>query len=125
MYPHNFAAPVDSPSMMDFFTIYEVDGVKFIHVLGYLYESDTYWANMECVGFNMPLAEFIKGTQERNAEGESFMDEVYQECEQYQDDCTAEQVVKIINTYFDGKPADYFCPVLKLTEESPCSNYVC
>ena len=113
------------PQMADFFNIYEVDGIKRIHFFGYLYESDTYWADMQCVGIDLPLDEFIEKAHDYNDLGECFLDELYEQCKQYQEDLTDEEAVRVFNTYFDGKPADYFCPVLALTEEHPCGNYIC
>ena len=126
-------SPITLPKELDFFSIYEEDGIKYIHVFGYSYKSSnseytsadnpsgTYWANMECCGFLFPLAEFIKGY----AENPDFMNDTYCEVPQYQDDLTADEMVKTINTYFDGRPADAYLPFGEITMETVCGDYVC
>ena len=117
----DFNAPITQPKELDFFSIYEENGIKYIHVFGYSYESDTYWANMECCGFLFPLAEFIK----RSAENPDFMNDTYREVPQYQDDLTADEMVQTINTYFNGRPADAYLPFGEITMETVCGDYVC
>lgn len=112
-----------SPMMLDFYSIYEQNGEKMIHVLGYSYESDCYWASVEICGFDMPLSEFIKGV---HGESEDYINCIYMECKQYEDDIKDPQefLDKVINTYFDGQPADYYLQFEEVTEDTPCGNYV-
>ena len=113
--------PIIQPKELDFFSIYEEDEIKYIHVFGYSFKSDTYWGNMECCGFLFPLAEFIKGY----AENPEFMNDIYCEVPQYQDDLTADEMVQTINTYFDGRPAEAYLPFGEITMETKCGDYVC
>lgn len=125
---------VSTPFEGDFYTITEEDGVKYIHINGYTYKSDStefitednpngiYWANLEVCWFIFTLAEFIAKYKERGGE---FIDETYQELNQYQGDLTEVQMVETINRYFDGHTADAYLDFGELTEEIPCGNYVC
>lgn len=111
-----------SPIMLDFYSIYEQNGVKTIHVHGYSYESDCYWGDVELCGFEVPLAEFVKSLHD-NPE---YVNETYMECKQYEDDFTDENefLEKVIHSYFDGKPADYYLQFEDITEDTPCGCYV-
>ena len=124
--------PLTKPQELDFFTIYEQDGIKYIHIFGYSYKSDSneyvsesnpdgiYWANMECCWFIFPLAEFITNLKEN----ENFVDDTYCELNQYQGDLTAEEMTNTINSYFDGSPADAYLGFEEITMNTPCGNYV-
>lgn len=113
-------APLTQPKELDFFTIYEENGIKYIHIFGYSYESDGYWANMECSWFIFPVSEFIANLEEYG----DFVDETYQGLNQYQDELTAERMTEVINGYFDGKPADAYLDFSEITMDTPCGNYV-
>ena len=125
---------VTNPFEGEFYSIWEEDGVKVIHINGYTYKSDStefitkdnpngiYWANLEVCWFIFPLAEFIAMYKERGSE---WVDECYEERNQYQGDLTADQMVNTINHYFDGHTADAYLDFGELTEETPCGNYVC
>lgn len=124
--------PLTKPQELDFFTIYEQDGIKYIHIFGYSYKSDSneyvsesnpdgiYWANLECCWFIFPLAEFIANLKEN----ENFVDDTYCGLNQYQDDLTEEQMTNTINSYFDGDPADAYLGFEEITMDTPCGNYV-
>ena len=124
--------PLTTPQELDFFTIYEQDGIKYIHIFGYSYKSDSneyvsesnpdgiYWANMECCWFIEPLADFITNLKEN----ENYVDDTYCELNQYQGDLTAEEMTNTINSYFDGSPADAYLGFEKITMDTPCGNYV-
>ena len=123
---------VTKPISLDFYSIYEDGGVKYIHIFGYSYESSSndyvteenpngiYWANMECCWFIESLANFIQHVKEN----ENYVDDTYCELKQYQGDYTAERMVDIINHYFNNKPADYYLSFEDITEDTPCGNYV-
>ena len=125
--------PVSKPFEGDFYSIYEDQSIKYIHINGYTYKSDstefitednpdgTYWANLEVCWFIFPLAEFIQ-----NLRGDyNFVDDTYQELSQYQGDLTTEQMTETINHYFDGHGADGYLTFEELTEDTPCGNYIC
>ncbi len=116
------------PEELDFFRIYEEDGIKHIHIFGYVYEneSDGYWASMECSGFIEQLSEFVEHYQNYKTDsGCDYTDEAYCECSQNQEDYTAEKMTEIINSYFDGQPADFYLDFKDITIDTPCGNYVC
>ena len=123
---------VTEPAELDFYTIFEHLGIKYIHILGYVYKSDnfdyvteqnpngTYWANMECSGFVETLEEFIQNLRADY----NYVDDTYAECPQYQGDFDKDGIVKVINGYFNGNPADYQLPFEQITMDTPCGNYV-
>lgn len=137
--------PIIKPEELDFFSIYEDKGVKYIHIWGYTYKSDSiefitednpdgiYWANMECCWFIEPLTEFIAHLNEN----ESYVDETYCELKQYQGDYTEEKIVEVINHYFRdivfsvGYPAkneglpDAYLDWGEITMDTPCGDYCC
>jgi hypothetical protein len=116
---------VTEPKELEFFSIEEdYTGKKQIHIGGYLYESDTdegegYWRNVEFTFCIIPLEEFIKNLQE----DENYISNIESEVKQYIGDHTDEEVVEIINNYFDGNPADYTLHYGEITEDTPCGNY--
>lgn len=124
--------PLTAPQELDFYTIFEDQGVKYIHVFGYSYKSDSmeyvseenpdgvYWANMECSWFILPLEELLAGMKEN----EDFIDETYEGLNQYQDDLTPEEMTDCINHYFDGHCADAYLYFGELTMDTPCGDYV-
>ena len=119
--------PLTTPQELDFFSIFEDMGVKFIHIFGYSYKSDSneyvtpenpdgiYWANMECCGFIEPLSEFIANLKEN----ENYVDDTYCELKQYQGDFTAEEMTDVINHYFDGHCADAYLGFEEITMDTP------
>lgn len=124
--------PVSEPIAVDFYSIYEVLGVKAIYVYGYSYKSSykgyateenpdgAYWADTTCRGFGMDLDEFIASLNENPA----FVDDTYCEVDQYQNDLTAAEMANRINTYFEGEPADAYLPFSEITMDTPCGNYI-
>ena len=128
--------PVTKPVSVDFFSVYEDLGVKYIHIHGYTYDAEEYWANMEACGILFPLAEFLQEVEARNGEVLEYVDELYQECKQYQGDYTAEGIVEVINHYYrdivfacNGQPRgegnpDAYLDFTELTMDTPCGQYV-
>lgn len=108
------------PEELDFFQIYEEHGVKFIHIFGYIYHNEGYWANMECDFFIEKLEDFVR----HMSENKDYVDDSYCDFSQYQDDHSEEEILETINTYFDGKPADYRLSFANVTTDTPCGNYV-
>lgn len=124
--------PLTEPESLDFFTIYEDNGVKYIHIFGYSYESSseeyvsdknpdgTYWANMECCWFIDELSEFIANLKEN----ENYVDDTYCELSQYQGDLTVKEMTDTINHYFDGHCPDAYLAFEEITMDTPCGDYV-
>lgn len=132
---------------VEFFSIYERNGVKYIHLWGYTYDSDgnddfispenpygAYWANMEACGTEMTLAEFLEGY---NADEEGmYVDNIYCEAKQYQGDYDNAGIVEVINHYYrdivfsvdypaknEGKP-DAWLDYTELTMDTPDGDYI-
>lgn len=123
---------VKKPVALDFYSIYEDGGVKYIHIFGYSYKSSsmeyvskknpngTYWANMECCWFIEKVEDFIQHLKTN----ENHIDDTYAELKQYQGDYTPKEMANIINHYFNGKPADFYLSFEEITMDTPCGNYV-
>ena len=116
---------VTEPMELELYSI-EPDGRggKQIHVLGYLYtEGKDYgegvWRNVEFTFFIEPLEDFIR----HYAENEDYVTNHAADLNQYIEDCTDEEVVEIINHYFDGHPADYCLHYSEITMDTPCGDY--
>ena len=124
--------PLTKPQELDFFTIFEDMGVKYIHIFGYSYESSNfeyvseenpdgiYWALMECCWFIEPLEKFIANLKENG----NYVDDTYGELNQYQGELTPEQMTETINTYFDGHCPDAYLTFEEITMDTPCDDYV-
>ena len=138
---------ITSPVEAEFFSIYTRDGVKYIHLWGYTYKSDSnefvtpenpngiYWANMEACGLEIPLSEFLSEAQEC----ESIMDytnDLYEQCSQYQGDYDENGILDAINHYYqkvvfsvdypaknEGQP-DAFLDYSEVTMETPDGDYI-
>ena len=108
------------PEELDFYSIYKRNEKKEIHVFGYTYYGDK-WNSLEVCWFIEELADFIKHLQN----DEEYVNTMYSELKQYQQDFSDEETVNCINHYFDGEPADYRLPFSEITMETPCGNYVC
>ena len=111
---------ITKPISVDFFSIYEEQGKKYIHVFGYSYESDDYWANMECCWFIFPVSEFVANLKEN----ENFVDDTYCDLNQYQGDLTADEMTDTINHYFNGHGADAYLDFGEVSEDTPCGDYI-
>ena len=125
--------PVTRPVHVDFFSITEIKGVKHIHLHGYTYKSDDYWANMEACGLLIPLSEFVRDFS-ADTEG-NYVDSLYEQCKQYQGDYTEKEIVEVINHYYsrivfsaarrdgEGMP-DAYLDFGELTEDTPEGEYL-
>lgn len=116
---------VTEPVELEFFSI-EDDGRggKQIHVLGYLYTNgddngEGEWRNVEYTFFIEPLEDFIR----HYAETDSYVDDMAGELKQYIGYDTDQEVVEIINSYFNGHPADYTLHYSEITMDTPCGGY--
>lgn len=115
--------PVAKPFYGDFYSVYELDGIKYVHVFGYFYDGDNWQFNEVC-RFHLPLAEFVKEMNKYQDKWD-YLDEMYDACPQYLEEFeTNEQCVLAINTFFDGKPADGYLFLTDLTEDTPVGNYI-
>lgn len=114
-------APVSVPEALDFYTI-ETDGAgeKRIRFLGFTYNGDN-WKTID-IGRaeSIPLSVFVDGMRE----DEDFVNSLYQEFREFERDVTDRECVATINTFFDGKPADYRLQFGNVTMETPNGKYV-
>lgn len=111
-----------SAKELDFFSIEEDGkGGKQVHINGYTYQSDVDWKYVECIFCIVPLAEFVKGMKE----DDEYVSNLLSECKQGIKDCTEEEIVKIINEYFNGKEPTAYVEYDEITEDFPLGNYVC
>ena len=121
--------PITTPMEVEFFTIFSQDGERYIHLHGYIYRSDDYWANMEACGIIIPLDQFIKNYNERG------MDELYEQAKQYQGDYDETEIVEVINHYYRdivfsiprdevGNP-DAWLNYGEITDATPDGSYIC
>lgn len=116
---------VTEPMELEFFSI-EPDGKggKQIHIHGYLYTNGEdlcggTWRNVEYSFFIVPLQEFI----ERYREDSDYVEQTACELKQYIGDHTDAEVLDIINSYYNGKPADYLMEYCEIDMATPCGNY--
>lgn len=91
----------DIMMQFDSINIYElktIDGVRRIKIHGFFYPTDEdyggekYWRDVEFCGFEMPLAEYLAGTDDDRAVWES-------ECKQYIGDVTPEEALEAFRSY--------------------------
>lgn len=128
--------PITTPQEVEFFTIYTHNGERYIHLHGYTYKSDAYWANMEAMeacGVIVPLDEFICDYRNEDA----YNDRLYEQCQQYQGDYDEAGIVEVINHYYrdivfsvdypaknEGNP-DAWLGFAEVTMDTPDGNYIC
>ncbi|MBR6266310.1 MAG: hypothetical protein IKR66_06955 [Bacteroidales bacterium] len=103
---------------LEFFTIEEINGIKQMHVHGYLYFGDNGIKSVECVGAYMELSEFAKlGNEERVIAIMSLCEESKQ--------CIAtfdgEDIVGVANKCYKGfKLID----IALINDDTPCGTYL-
>lgn len=135
----HFKAPEDC----ELFSIIEEDGKKYIHVHGFVWdasgerdwedeyddeddeecvrtnEKDGYWVITEYSGYILPIEKFIE--KKKNPD---YAFEVGTRYQQYEDDCTAKEMVEILNTYFNGHGANARLSYKDVTLDTPCGDYI-
>lgn len=112
---------VPYPMAVDFYSIETDDkGEKQIHFSGWIEKNDDGWRYVEVCFFIEPLRDFVKNF----AENEDYLNEEYSRYKQYICDVTEEETVNIINSYFNGSPADYILSYSDVTMNTPCGNYI-
>lgn len=125
--------PFSEPDEVEFFSVIDYLGQKCVHLHGYTYKSDDYWANMEACGIIIPISEFVSGYAQRGME---FVDEEYECAKQYQGDYDDAGIVDVINHYYrdivfparednpEGMP-DGWLDYGKVNEDTPYGQYIC
>lgn len=126
------------PEEVDLFSIYEEDGKKYIHIYGYTWydEDDDYdededdewddiddrgnpWHLQEYTWFIEELGEFIKHIKE----DEDYVDHHAELLTQYIGDMKGDEMVDVINHYFNGECADAYLGFDQITMDTPCGDY--
>lgn len=111
---------VKSPRSLDFYSIYLNDkGEKEIHVYGYTYFGDN-WVVADVCWFIQRLTDFVNDMKN----DADHINNCYSELKQYEKDCSFDETVERINSYFEGNGADYYLQFADITTETPCGNYV-
>lgn len=106
---------------LDFYSIETNSaGVKQIHIFGFTYYGDDNPNYVDVCSFIEDLDSFICHV----ADDESYVDSELSVRKQYVEVFTEEEIVEIINQYFDGRPADYILNYSEITMNTPCGNYV-
>ena len=111
---------ITEPIELDFYQIDEQDGVKYIHLYGYNYWGDN-WTLNEIYGGIMPLSTFVAEMKENSNYVNDFYSDMKQGCDDIGSD---EEMVNIINTYFNGHTADFYLNFNEVNEDTPCGCYV-
>lgn len=95
MNAHDIMMQFDS---IDIYELKTINGVRCIKIHGYFYPTDEYyggekyWRDAEFCGFEMPLAEYLAGTDDdRDVWGS--------ECKQYIGDMTPEEALEAFRSY--------------------------
>ena len=111
---------VSEPIELDFYSIeLDSDGNKQINIFGYTAYGE-YWEHNEMGGLIVQLDQFIENVHD----DEYYVSTLIGESKQYINDADEEEIVDVINSYFDGSPADYELPYEEITMDTPCGNYV-
>lgn len=112
---------IDSKSVYtDFYSIEEINGVKHIHIFGCLWADDGRIFCEEYVGFVEPLADFISHLNE----DAYYVGNKIATLTQYSENMEETDAIECINTYFDGKGADYILDYTDITTDTPIGNYM-
>ena len=107
----------------DFYKI-EDYGEKYICICGYFYDEGDGEGSKKtsrCIdfsGFECPLKEFL------DWRGDEYeYDDRQAEADQYIENCTPKEAIKMMNTYFNGNPPTEL-KFEDITMETPCGYYV-
>ena len=113
----------DKPRECEMYTIHVNEaGVKHIHIFACFWaHSEGGWRMTEATWLDEPLETFIK--KYKDAPGD-YMDLLWQTVKQYEKDCTTEKATELMNTFFDGTGPEKNLQYSKITEDTPCGNYV-
>lgn len=109
---------LSDPKELDFFEIVG-EQEKNIHIPGYTFYGDN-WVYADVSGVSMPLKDFVDGMKQ----DENFVLTELANAKQYHGDCSEEEIINTINTYWNGQPPQYYLPYDKITIDTPCGHYV-
>lgn len=103
----------------DYYSIYEVNGEKYIKFWGYFYDGcddeEKPYRCLEFVGAEIPLKDYL--------EDRSVYDLIESEITQYIGDMTEDEAIEAMNGYYNGNPPVPY-PLEDVTMETPCGDYI-
>ena len=115
MNAHDIMMQFDS---INIFELKTINGVRYIKIHGFFYPTDQdwdeekYWRDVEFSGYEMPLDEFLSGTDEDR--------EVWEcSCKQYIGDVTPEEALERFREY-KAVPLSYYS---EITDDTPDGFY--
>ena len=110
---------ITKPCECEVFQIVVCGGVKDIHILAYVFErdEDPRWAHVEGTFMFVLLKEFV-GMFE--ADGQEYVDLLWEETKQYQGDLTEEEILETLNGY----DIDAVLSYADINEDTPCGTYI-
>jgi len=113
----------DKPRECEMYTIHVNEaGVRHIHIFAYFWaHCEGGWRMTEATWLDEPLEAFVR---EYKDDPDGYMDLLWQSVKQTEKDCTKEEATKLMNTYFDGTGPEKNLQYGKITEDTPCGNYV-
>ena len=101
----------------DYYSIYEVNGEKYIKFWGYFYDGcddeEKPYRCLEFVGAEIPLEDYLKDRGISIEDGWSS----------YIGDMTEDEAIAAMNRYYNGNPPEPY-PIQDVTMETPCGDYV-
>lgn len=101
----------------DYYSIYEVNGEKYIKFWGYFYDGcddeEKPYRCLEFVGAEIPLEDYLKDRGISIEDGWSS----------YIGDMTEDEAIVAMNRYYNGNPPEPY-PIQDVTMETPCGDYV-
>lgn len=98
------------------------DGTRRIHIFGWFWSSgDERWHLTEATGLDVPLADFIR---EYEKYADRYLESLWEGVGQCERDCTADEALAMINTFFDGVGPERNVHYRRLTEDILDGNYM-
>lgn len=113
----------DNPRECEMYTIHsDLAGIKHIHIFACFWtHGEGEWRITEANWLDEPLEKFIKQYKE-NPKG--YTDALWQTAKQTEEDCTAQRATELMNRFFGGTGPEKNLQYGKITEDTPCGNYV-
>lgn len=109
---------VEQVEDLEFFTIEEINGVKQMHVHGYLYFGDNGIKSVEYVGAYMELSEFAKLGRAKRVDVMVALSEASKQCIATFD---GEDIVGVANECYKGFE---LIDIDLINDDTPCGTYL-
>jgi len=113
----------NKPYDCEMYNIYtDADGIKHIHILGWFWPTaEGQWRLTEATGLDVPLGEFLD-EYEKNPDG--YLEEIWQGTKQYEKDCTKDEALNLMRTFFDGNAPEHNIRYSEISENISDGNYM-